>query len=165
MAKQKEGHEEEVEAGSAGESRVYELGFRLDPELGAEEVKRAYNELRAAVTKAGEVVAEGEPEKVALAYTISRGETAGRRDFDSAYFCWVAYEATPEAHEAVVAAAKADTRIIRYLDIVTDKEAARAAAERAELAQKSAVPTESEEAEEPASEDAALDVALENAAL
>src|SRR3989338_2709470 len=106
MAKKKEAEDVEIEAteglpAQAGGTRVYELGFHLDPELATEEVKRAYNEIRALVSKAGEVVAEGEPEKVALAYTISRQETAGRRDFDAAYFAWIASEAPVEGHTEI----------------------------------------------------------------
>ena len=153
--------ENEVQEGSA---RVYELGFHLDPELAVEEVKKAYNEIRAVIAKSGEVVAEGEPEKVALAYTISRQETSGRRDFDSAYFAWVAYEAPIASHEEIVAAVKGNSKIVRFIDLVTDKEAARAAEERAELAQKVEAPEPEAEAE-PATEDASLDAALENATL
>ena len=72
-----------------GEPRVYELGFHLDPELPTEEVKKAYQAVRELTTSKGALVAEGEPVKIQLAYTISRQETAGRRDFDSAYFSWV----------------------------------------------------------------------------
>lgn len=160
MAKKKEG-EEAVEM-ERGEGRVYELGFHLDPELGVEEAKKAYNELRAEISKRGEVVAEGQPQKIPLAYTISRQETAGRRDFDSAYFCWVAYEAAVEAHEEILALAKGDSRIVRFIDLATDKQAAHAAAERAELALKAEEPGAEAEG---AADDVALDAALENAAL
>lgn len=111
--------------------RVYELGFHLDPELPQEEVKKAYQAMKSAVEAAGTLVAEGEPEHVQLAYTISRQERsgAGRRDFNAAFFSWIAYEAEPAMHAGVVAAANADTRIIRFIDLLTTKEAARHAAE------------------------------------
>lgn len=167
MARKRAEQPDEAESGlpaQAGESRVYELGFHLDPGLASEEVKKAYNEIRAMISKAGEVVAEGEPVKTALAYTISRQETGGRRDFDFAHFAWIAYAALVEHHEGVVAAAKADTRIIRFIDLATDKETARAAAERAALEEKAGEPQEAARGEEAAvSEDAALDAALESA--
>ena len=68
------------------EPRVYELGFHLDPELPIEEVKKAYQAIRELIMRSGTLVAEGGPEKIQLAYTISRQETSGRRDFNSAYF-------------------------------------------------------------------------------
>ena len=141
------------------ESRVYELGFHLDPELPTEEVKKAYQATRDSITEQGTVVAEGEPVTVQLAYTISRQETAGRRDFASAYFCWIAYEATPENHAEIISSAGADKRIIRFIDLLTTKDMARHAVEMQELSIKSQKRTPDPEA----ALDAELDAALESA--
>lgn len=127
------------------EPRVYELSFHIDPELGTEEAKKAYQGLRAKAEAAGSLVAEGEPQKIQLAYTVSRKETGGRRDFDSSYFAWVAYEANGEGHDSVVEAAKAEGRVFRYLDIRTEKEAARHAAEMHEIMAKESLKEEQEE--------------------
>lgn len=140
----------EMEADHA-EARVYELGFHIDPELSVEEAKKVYQAIR---TKAGTVVAEGEPQKIPLAYTISRGETAGRRDFDSAFFAWIAYEIDGAGHEAVLELVKGDTRVFRFLDVRTTKEAAQHSAEMSELLAK----VEPEESEEVS--DVELDAAL-----
>ncbi len=153
MARKKE-IEADVEAADPSEVRVYEIAFHLDPELSESEAKRAYEAIR---DVAGTVVAEGAPEKVQLAYTISRSETAGRRDFDSAHFCWVAYEGNAAVHEAVQEAVKAENRIIRSLDIRTEKEVALHAAEMRELREK--VPASGEEEVS----DAELNAALEGA--
>ena len=142
----------------AGESRVYELGFHLDPELPTEEVKKAYQEIRALIAGKGAVVAESEPMKIPLAYTISRQETSGRRDFDSAYFSWVVYEATAPNHAEIISATNADTRIIRFIDLITTKDAARHAVEMRELSLKA--PERPEDAETALG--AELDAALEN---
>jgi len=92
MARKKDIEEDAqmLEEEASAEPRVYELGFHLDPELSESDAKRAYEGIKDTVSANGSVVAEGEPEKVQLAYTISRSENAGRRDFDSAYFCWIA---------------------------------------------------------------------------
>ncbi len=145
----------------SGEARVYELGFHLDPELPSEEVKKAYQEIRAFIAGMGTIVAEGEPEKIQLAYTISRQETAGRRDFDSAYFAWIVYEATPLNHAEILTSADVDKRIIRFIDLLTTKDAARHAVEMHELSLK--VPGRTEETE--TAPDAELDAALENVAV
>ena len=131
MAKKSEADrdDDEMLAEDAGGSRVYELGFHIDPELPTEEVKKVYQEMKAAVEGQGALVAEGEPEKVPLAYTISSQETSGRRDFDSAYFAWIAYETSVENHEKVLAVAKEHKNIFRFIDVITTKEAARHAAE------------------------------------
>lgn len=124
---------EVVEDLNHAETRVYELAFHIDPELPQEEAKKTYQALREAAVSAGSLVAEGEPQKIPLAYTISRSEHAGRRDFDSAYFCWVAYEATGAEHDALLETVKADTRVIRFLDLRTTKDAAKHAAEMHEF--------------------------------
>jgi ribosomal protein S6 len=160
MAKQDiEMHEADSLEVDSGEPRVYELGFHLDPELPTEEVKKAYQAVHELTTaKGASLVAEGEPMKIQLAYTISRQETAGRRDFDSAYFSWVVYETSAEAHAEVIAAVGVDKRIIRFIDLLTTKDAARHAVEMRELAEK--MPERTEDTEEVAG--AALDAALEN---
>lgn len=162
MAKKDEAREGLDEEVLENGSRVYELGFHLDPELPTEEVKKAYQNVREVVAKAGTIVAEGEPLMTQLAYTISiiSRDAHTRRDFNSAYFCWVAYEASAENHERVIEAVKEDARVIRYIDLVTTKDAARHSQELRELAAKAPAGAESEEASE-----AALDAALENAAV
>ncbi len=142
--------------------RVYELGFHLDPELPTEEVKKAYAALRLVIEENAEIVAEGEPQMVQLAYTISRQDTSGRRDFDTSQFSWIAYEASVEKHEEILGAAKADRRVIRFIDVVTTKDAARHSAELRELSLKTPASGDDQEASSP---DAALDAALESAAV
>src|SRR3989344_5523506 len=143
------------------EPRVYELGFHLDPELPTEEVKRAYQDIREFVESKGPIVAEGAPEMLQLAYTISRQGHSGaqvRRDFDSAYFGWVVYETSAPSHAEILSAVSADKRIIRFIDLITTKDAARHSVEIRELAQKTP-----ERAEEPeAVAGAELDAALEH---
>jgi ribosomal protein S6 len=144
--------------GAGSEPRVYELGFHLDPELPTEEVKKAYQATRELVEGKGTIVAEGEPQKIPLAYTISRQETSGRRDFDSAYFSWIVYEATPSKHDEVIESASVDKHIIRFIDLITTKDAARHSVEVRELAMKA--PEREEDSEAVAG--AELDAALEN---
>ena len=147
----------EIEEGN-NETRTYEIGFHIDPELPQEEVKKTYQAIREKVAAAGEIVAEGEPEKIQLAYTISRQETTGRRDFVSAYFAWIAYEADGEGHEAVGLMARSESRIVRFIDLRTTKDEALHSAEMHELMLRS---PEVEGEEETA--DAELDQALKDA--
>ncbi len=157
MAKKSEALDErtEMEADHA-EPRVYELGFHIDPELPTEEVKKVYQGLRSKIADTAEVVAEGEPQKIQLAYTISRSETAGRRDFDASYFAWVAYESNGEGHDAIQAAARAESRIFRFIDLRTTKEGAQHAAEMHEIMAKAAIKEELEEEVSDVEIDAAL---------
>jgi hypothetical protein len=107
------------------------------------------------------VVAECEPEKISLAYTISHQETSGRRDFNSAFFSWIVYEASAEDHAMVVAAANADKRIIRFIDLITTKDAARHSAEAHELSLKA--PEHAKESEAAVGDD--LDEVLKDVAV
>ena len=143
------------------EPRVYELGFHLDPELPTEEVKKAYQAIRELIASKGSVVAEGEPEKIQLAYTISRQETTGRRDFDSAYFSWIVYETSADNHAAVIAAANADKHVVRFIDLLTTKDAARHSLEVRELSLKA--PEREKEPEAAVTDE--LDAALERVAI
>lgn len=133
--------------------RVYELGFHIDPELPQEEAKKVFEGMKDAV---GTVIAEGAPEKIQLAYTVSRMEHGGRRDFDGSYFAWIAYEADGATHEKVAEAARADARIFRFLDIRSSKEEAEHSAELYEMRQRMG---ESQEGQEEVS-DTELDAAL-----
>lgn len=143
---------------TGSEPRVYELGFHLDPELPVEEVKKAYQAIRELIAGKGTIVAEGEPEKIQLAYTISIQETSGRRDFDSAYFSWVVYEITAADHAEILTVANANKHIIRFIDLLTTKDAARHSVEVRELSRK--MPERVEDPETVAG--AELDAALEN---
>lgn len=129
------------------EPRVYELGFHIDAELSQEEVKKTYQKIREVAGKGGEIVAEGEPQKIPLAYTVSRTETAGRHDFDTSYFAWIAYETNGTGHDAVLEAVKTDTRVFRFLDIRTTKDAAKHSAEMHEIMLRAAAKEEETEEE------------------
>jgi ribosomal protein S6 len=144
--------------GGYNESRIYELGFHIDPELPQEEVKKTYQSIKASIEKVGTLVAQGEPQKIPLAYTISQKNTQGRRDFDSAYFAWIAYEAAGEGHQAVLDMANSETRIIRFLDIKTTREQAKHSEEMHEIMLKIPEPVLEEEVQ-----DAELDQALKDA--
>lgn len=148
---------EDTSENTGSEPRVYELGFHLDPELPTEEVKKAYQTIHEFISSKGTIVAEGEPQKIQLAYTISRQEVAGRRDFDSAYFSWIVYEASTMDHDDILTAATTDAHTIRFIDLLTTKDAARHSVEIRELALKTPERVENPEAVASAELDAALE--------
>lgn len=159
MAKQKDEEVLDIDLEAVGDDpRVYELGFHLDPELPTEEVKSAYQTIRSEIADRASIVAEGEPQNIQLAYTISRQEVSGRRDFNSANFAWIAYEAIPSAHAEIISAAGNNKKVIRFIDLLTTKDAARHAAEMYEISLKApAIPAEEVEAAAGAELDAALE--------
>lgn len=147
--------EEEVDADHS-EPRVYELGFHIDGELPDAEAKKIYTSLREKIAEVGEVVAEGIPQKVQLAYTVSRMEHGGRRDFNVSFFAWIAYEADGKGHEAVGEAVRATLPVFRFLDIKTTKEGAKHSAEMQEIFLKNAQENPPEEEVSDTELDAAL---------
>jgi ribosomal protein S6 len=159
MAKNKDekAHADETLEIESSESRVYELGFHLDPELPIEEVKKAYQTIKGVIAEKGTLVAESEPVKIQLAYTISRQEVAGRRDFDSAYFSWVVYETPAENHAEILQIVNKDKRIVRFIDLSTTKDAARHSVELRELSMKTPMQAEDSEAVLGTELDAALE--------
>ena len=162
MAKNQDKSMETDEVEDMGaDARVYELGFHLDPDLPVEEMKKQYQAIRAAIAGKGEIVAEVEPAKIQLAYTISRQEVSGRRDFSSAYFAWIVYETLATDHADVLTAVNANKSVVRFIDLITTKDAARHALEVHEMLAK--MP---ESTEEPTDDVIAveLDTALESAA-
>ncbi|MCX6786829.1 MAG: 30S ribosomal protein S6 [Candidatus Kaiserbacteria bacterium] len=161
MAKQDKEIKEDEILEEDSESRVYELGFHIDAELPIEEVKKIYSAMREFIAAKGTIIAEGEPEKIQLAYIISKQETGGRHDFNTACFCWIAYETSPLHHSEIIETASANTHIIRFIDLLTTKDAARHSVEMHELSLKT--PDRSKETE--ADLDVELDVALEHAAV
>ena len=150
---------DELEDAGSG-SRVYELGFHLDPELPIEEVKKTYQAIRELIGEKGTLVAEGKPEKIQLSYTISRQEVAGRRDFDSAYFSWIVYETSVPNHAEILTMASTNKHFVRFIDLLTTKDAARHAVEMHELSMKALERVEDSETATAAS--AELDAALES---
>jgi ribosomal protein S6 len=148
--------------GDSSEPRVYELGFHIDGELPESEAKKAYEEIRGKIASVGTLLEEGSPRKTALAYTVSRMEHAGRRDFNTSFFAWIAYEADGEGHEAVGEAVRAENRIFRFIDIRTTKEEARHSAELEELYARTLAEEKVSEEEEEVS-DSELDAALKEA--
>lgn len=145
---------------ASSDPRVYELGFHLDPELPIEEVKKTYQAIRELIGEKGTLVAEGKPEKIQLSYTISRQEVAGRRDFDSAYFSWIVYETSVPNHAEILTMASSHKHFIRFIDLLTTKDAARHAVEMHELSMKALERVEDSETATAAG--AELDAALES---
>lgn len=122
-----------IDVADAQEVRVYEIGFHIDGELPTEEAKKTYQHIRSEIASKGAIITEGEPLKIPLAYTISRGEQAGRRDFNTAFFCWIAYEANVAGHQAVLDLMGEQMRVFRFIDLKTTKEEAQHSAEMAEI--------------------------------
>lgn len=150
------------------ETRVYELGFNIDPDLPKQKVKELFQSIKTSISDGGTVIVVGEPHRLQLAYTISRMERAGRHDFSSAFFGWVAYQADEEAHAHIMEMIKEHNDVFRYIDIRTTIDAVKhAAIQHEELyyrTQKQDVPDDGDTEKVQAQEsNKKLDTAIENA--
>lgn len=107
---------------------VYEIGYHLIPTLSEEDVQKAVSSLMELLKKEGaEFVGDRFPSKIELAYPISRRINTKRTTYDAAHFGWVAFEVKREAVERIKTALDGNESILRYLIVVTDRDAVAAA--------------------------------------
>lgn len=101
---------------------VYEVGFHLLPSIPEEGVGAAVEKIRALLGDA-EIIAQGFPQKMTLAYTIERANAGKRDKFTQSYFGWIKF-AAPE-RDGIPALEKALTalnEVLRFLIIETVRE-------------------------------------------
>lgn len=114
------------------EISVYEAAFHIDANLSETETRKAFESVKEAIVKAGGTpFAEALPARVDLAYTISQISEGIRRNHTNAHFAWIAYELEPAKQGEVDEALRGNTNIIRHLVILTTKEEALYAQDRA----------------------------------
>lgn len=122
----------DTEVQEKDEISVYEAAFHIDANLSETETRKAFDSVKEAIIKAGGApFAEALPTRVDLAYTISQITEGVRRDHNTAHFAWVAYELDPSNQLEVDEALRANKNIVRHLVILTTKEEAVYAQDRA----------------------------------
>lgn len=105
------------------EVSVYEVGYHLVPTLSENDVADRVDRVAKALAKLdASTLSEGQPELIELAYTMSRSESGERKDFDTAYFGWVKFEAVPEAIAALDETLKGMNDILRFIIVKTTRE-------------------------------------------
>ncbi len=107
---------------------VYEVGYHILSTLSEDEVAGAVSKIMDALKGEGaSFVGDRFPSKIALAYPIAKRVNGKNVNFDSAYFGWVAFEAPREAIARMKTALDADQSVLRYLIVVTERDAVAAA--------------------------------------
>lgn len=105
------------------ENRIYEIGFHILPTVTEDKVSIETDTLKALVTKhGGEVISEGAPALVDLAYTIKKRIEGGYERYDRAYFGWIKFEMGAENAIAFKADIEELETVLRYLIIKTVRE-------------------------------------------
>ena len=111
-----------VPAAEAGDSVSYELAFHVLPTVAEGEVPTVFENLKAAITKAGAAITDEEaPERFDLAYDIVEYLEGRNRTFSSAYFGWVRFTAQPEAIDDIKEAVDGTKELLRHLLIKLTK--------------------------------------------
>src|SRR3989344_3119599 len=124
------------------ETAVYEVSYHLMPALSEEELGSIVSKIMDALKAEGaNFVGERFPSKISLAYTIAKRVDTVRKNFDESYFGWVAFEINKKALPKIKEGFDAHPSMLRYLLIVTDKNAVVAAMSGGSLAGQTITPT------------------------
>src|SRR5690606_35877223 len=109
--------------------------------------------IKSILDKAGaEVISEEYPSLMELAYTISKRVRGSKENFDTAYFGWIKFEATPESIEEIDEAVRGVEEVLRFIIVKTLRE---------DTIIKKATETEEEEEGEESSSDDDMDKAID----
>lgn len=102
------------------EIKLYELGFHIVSSLSESEAESKFVALKKEIEGiGGEIVKEGEPKLISLAYTIIKKIKAVNTRFDKAYFGWIKFNANVEAITELKNKVEEDEDILRFLLIKT----------------------------------------------
>lgn len=77
---------------SFDERNSYEFAFHVLPTVAEGEVAGVFDQIKAHITKAGEIFDEEAPERIDLVYPIVKPMDGKNRKFTSAYFGWVRFK-------------------------------------------------------------------------
>lgn len=98
------------------EPRIYEIGYLLSPAIRDEDLETRATELKESLIKLGaNVISEGNPEFIDLAYEMSRVIDNKRVRFNQGYFGWFKIEIDPSKMAEAKEVLDKNTLLIRYL--------------------------------------------------
>src|SRR3989344_1452808 len=100
---------------------VYEIGFHIVPTVGDEGVSAVVESIRAALGDA-EIISEGFPKKITLAYQVEGAAGGKREKYTESYFGHIKFAMQREGLTAFTAAMRAMDPILRFLIIETVRE-------------------------------------------
>jgi len=102
------------------EPRIYEAGYLMSPAVREEDLASRASELRESLTKLGaNIIAEGDPEFIDLAYEMMRVIDNKNVRFEQGYFGWIKFELDPAQIGVLKELLDKNTLIIRFLLIKT----------------------------------------------
>ena len=100
---------------------VYEVGFHLLPSIPEEGVAERVEKIRALLGDA-EIISDGFPQKMTLAYTIERAAGGRREKFTQAYFGWIKFATDRGNVEPLQEKLRSMGEVLRFILIETVRE-------------------------------------------
>lgn len=100
---------------------VYEIGYHVVPTVGDEGVAKVVDAIRAAL-KDAEIISEGFPQKMTLAYMIERAAQGKREKYTESYFGFIKFATDRETFAAAKAKVETMPQVLRSLIIETVRE-------------------------------------------
>ncbi|MFA5937047.1 MAG: 30S ribosomal protein S6, partial [Candidatus Paceibacterota bacterium] len=104
-------------------SRIYEIGYLLLPNLSDAEMPVIYGNLKdLIVSLGGEIISDEMPKMISLAYTMLKVYQNVRNKFSAAYFGWIKFEIDPEKVLELKKKLDVDPNLVRFLILKTIRE-------------------------------------------
>lgn len=101
---------------------IYEVGFHLVPTIAEDGVGAAVEKIRKIIGDDAEIISEGYPQKMTLAYVIERAAQGRREKYGESWFGWIKFAQKREKMPAIEAALNASREVLRSLIIETVRE-------------------------------------------
>ncbi|MCR4274946.1 MAG: 30S ribosomal protein S6 [Candidatus Campbellbacteria bacterium] len=110
----------QTEIDTDADSRFYELGFHIVPQVGEAGLAKEVDVLRAMLEKNGaKIISEEWPQLMTLAYPLVRDIARTRHTCTTAYFGWVVFEALPDQAHMIKEETRRNEHILRHLLVKT----------------------------------------------
>lgn len=107
-----------------GALELYELGYHLVPSLGEDDLALRVADLQKKITSlGGKIHSEGAPQAFTLTYTMHKLRGGKWDRYDSSFFGWTRFEASPESIPELKDDVEHNEHFIRYLLIRLDRDA------------------------------------------
>lgn len=121
MVEKAQGAEPSSQAPAPEKTPVYEVGFHIVPAVGDDGVQVVVDTIRTVIGKA-EIIVEGAPSKIALAYTIERATQGKREKFTESYFGWIKFATERENIPVLEEALRNNKEVLRSIVVSTVRE-------------------------------------------
>jgi ribosomal protein S6 len=115
---------EKTESTSEKGAKVYEIGYLLMPSIAEEQLAAEVASIKGMLEKLeATFIAEDFPKLRPLSYTMAKSANgATKQKFDTAYFGWIKFEASPNAAVMMKEGLAKNDKVLRYMIINTVRE-------------------------------------------